>query len=121
MLGSIRNFSRTIYAIILLVIVIIPFVFWGMGSSFFGGNTNIVVVIGKEKYTVQEFSNFINSTATKKVEVEEIDEFLSDFISEKLIDLEIKNFGIKLSDKSLSNLIKHQKTFKRKEYYCCKF
>ena len=96
-----------------MVIVIIPFVFWGMGSSFFGGNTNIVVVIGKEKYTVQEFSNFINSTATKKVEVEEIDEFLSDFISEKLIDLEIKNFGIKLSDKSLSNLIKHQKTFKR--------
>ena len=32
MLNSIRNFSKTIFAKILLFIVIIPFVFWGMGG-----------------------------------------------------------------------------------------
>ena len=57
MLGSIRNFSRTIYAKILLVIVIIPFVFWGMGSSITGGSKNVVVVIDKEKYSIQHFGN----------------------------------------------------------------
>ena len=113
MLGSIRKFSGTIYAKILLGLIIIPFVFWGMGNVFSGGNKNIVVVIDKEKYTVQQFSNFISRTADKKVEVTEIEGFLSSFIGEKLIEKEVELFEIKLSDKSLSKLIKHQKDFKR--------
>ena len=44
MLGSIRKFSTSIYAKILLGIVIIPFVFWGMGSAFTSGSKNIVVI-----------------------------------------------------------------------------
>ena len=54
MLGSIRKFSGSIYAKILLGIIIIPFVFWGMGSSIRGGSKNIVVVIDKEKYSTQD-------------------------------------------------------------------
>ena len=50
MLGSIRKFSTSIYAKILLGIIVIPFVFWGMGTSFIGGNKNILVVIENEKY-----------------------------------------------------------------------
>jgi len=113
MLGPIRKFSTSIYAKILLVIIIIPFIFWGMGSSFTGGSKNVVVVIDKDKYSTQEFTNFINMTAVKEVEAKEIDEFLSTFIGEKLIEKEIEHFGIKLSDNSLSKLIKHQKNFKR--------
>ena len=59
MLGPLRKFSTSIYAKILLGIVIIPFVFWGMGSSFRGGDKNIIVVIEKEKYSVQAFIDFI--------------------------------------------------------------
>ena len=59
MLGPIRKFSTSIYAKVLLVIMIIPFVFWGMGSQFQGGNKNVVVVIDKEKYSVEDFVNFI--------------------------------------------------------------
>ena len=59
MLDSIRRFSNTIYAKILLGIVVIPFVFWGMGDTFSGGNKNIVVTIDKDKYSTQEFVNFI--------------------------------------------------------------
>ena len=53
MLGSFRKFSGSIYAKILLGIIIIPFVFWGMGSSITGGRKNVVVVIDKEKYSIQ--------------------------------------------------------------------
>ena len=113
MIGSFRKFSGSIYAKILLVIIIIPFVFWGMGSSFSGGSKNVVVVIDKEKYSIAHFRSFLRSTATKKVEAKDIDQFLFNFISEKLIEKEIEHFGIKLSDNSLAQLIKHQTQFKR--------
>ena len=45
MLGSLRKFSSSIYAKILLGIIVIPFVFWGMGGSIVGGSKNIVVKI----------------------------------------------------------------------------
>ena len=61
MLGAFRKFSGSIYAKILMGIIIIPFVFWGMGSSITGGSKNVVVVIDKEKYSIQHFSNFIKN------------------------------------------------------------
>ena len=113
MLGSIRKFSSTIYAKILLAIIIIPFVFWGMGNVFTKGSKNIIVEIDKEKYSIQQFSDFINKTAEKKVKAKKIEGFLSAFIGEKIIEKEVENVGIKLSDNSLSKIIKHQKNFKR--------
>ena len=113
MIGSLRKFSGSIYAKILLGIIIIPFVFWGMGSSIRGGSKNIVVVIGKEKHSIQELSDFIKKSAVKKVESKDIENFLSAFIGEKLIEKEIKHFKIRLSDNSLRKLVKHQKDFKR--------
>ena len=117
MLRSIRKFSSSIYAKILLGIIIIPFVFWGMGSSIRGGSKNIVVVIDKEKYSIQEFSDFIKRTAVKKVEPNDIQDFLTNFIGEKLIEKEIEHFKIKLSDSSLKKLVKHQKDFKRENKF----
>ena len=49
MIGTLRKFSTSIYAKIFLGIVIIPFIFWGMGGSIVGGSKNIVVVIDKQK------------------------------------------------------------------------
>ena len=118
MLGPIRKFSTSIYAKILLGIVIIPFVFWGMGSSFRGGDKNIIVVIENEKYTTEAFVNFIRKfSSDKKIEKNKIEEFLSAFIGDKLIEKEVEHFGIKLSDSSLSKLIKHQKNFKRENKF----
>ena len=117
MLGSFRKFSGSIYAKILLGIIIIPFIFWGMGSSITGGSKNVVVVIDKEKYSIQHFSNFIKKTALEKVESNDVQGFLFAFISEKLIEKEIEHFGIKLSDNSLSKLIRHQEQFKRENKF----
>ena len=116
MLGSLRTFTSSIYAKILMGIIIIPFVFWGMGSSFVGGNKNIIVVIEKEKYSVDEFRNFVEkfaATTNKKIDTNQIEELLSMFIGEKLMESEIKNFKIVLSDDSLAKLIRHQNGFKR--------
>ena len=117
MLGSFRKFSGSIYAKILLGIIIIPFIFWGMGSSITGGSKNVVVVIDKEKYSRQHFGNFIRRTALKKVKANDVEGFLFAFISEKLIEKEIEHFGIKLSDNSLTRLIKNQERFKRENKF----
>ena len=76
MFTSIRKFSKSIFAKILLGIIIIPFVFWGMGSSFVGGSKNIIVIIEKEKYSMSEFGNFVDKfavTTNKKIDANQID------------------------------------------------
>lgn len=115
MLGSLRKFSNSILAKIFLVIVAIPFIFWGMGDLFRGGNQNTIVKIEKEKVSTQEFVKYINAYASNGKTVDEniIDTLLSSFIGEKLIRKEIENFNINLSDKGLSRIIKNQKIFKK--------
>ena len=119
MLSSIRKFSKSIYAKILLSIVIIPFVFWGMGSTFTGGSQNVVVKIDKEKFSTEDFVNFIQSFGpiNEKITSKDINKFLSTFIGNRLIEKEYEHFEIKLSDKSLGKLIKNQKEFKRENIF----
>ena len=59
MLNSIRKFSSSPYAKILMAIVILPFVLWGMGDVFRGGNINTIVDIDNKKISTQEFINHI--------------------------------------------------------------
>ena len=78
MLSSIRKFSTSIYSKILLGIVVIPFVFWGMGGAFKSGNKNIIVKIENEKHSIQEFVDFVeNSSRNKKINVNEIENLRS--------------------------------------------
>ena len=41
-------------------IIILPFVFWGMGDVFRGGNQNVIASIESEKISTQEFINYLN-------------------------------------------------------------
>ena len=95
MLSSLRKFSNSVYAKIFLGIVAIPFIFWGMGSSFTGGSKNVVVVIDKEIFTTQDFASFIQrySTPEQKFNEKEIEDLLSLFIGDKLIDVKIVNYS----------------------------
>ena len=115
MLAPLRKFSQSIYAKILLGIIVIPFVFWGMGSTLTGGNKNIIVKIDNDKYSIQEFTSFVQRYVdpNQPVNQNQIENLLLNFIGDKLIEKEIEFFEIKLSDKSLSNLIKKQKEFQR--------
>ena len=115
MLGAIRKFSKSIFAKILLGIVVIPFVFWGMGSSFKSGSQNVVVKIDKDKFSIQDFSNFVQSYGPVEQENASaiIDNLLTKFIGNKLLEKEFKNFDLRLTDISLGNLIKEQKEFQR--------
>ena len=62
MLKNLRGFSNTKLAGVLIAIIIVPFVFWGMGSVFSGGNTNNVAKINNESISSKDFVNFINES-----------------------------------------------------------
>ena len=60
MTRSIAKTSKSLLLKIIVGILILPFLFWGMGDIFRGGNQNIVATIDKEKIHSQEFVNFLN-------------------------------------------------------------
>ena len=120
MLGTIRKFSSSIYAKIILLIVAIPFIFWGMGDLFTGGNLNTIVKIGKDKIHKQEFINYLRMNSLTVEQLNDssvIEKALFNFIGEKLILKEIEGMEIRLSDESLSNIIKNQELFKRENKF----
>ena len=120
MLGTIRKFSSSIYAKVFLLIVAIPFIFWGMGDLFTGGNLNTIVKIGKDKIHKREFINYLKMNSLTVEQLNDssvIEKALFNFIGEKLILKEIEDMEIQLSDESLSNIIKNQELFKRENKF----
>ena len=45
MLSKLRKFKESKFAIVLVAMIAIPFVFWGMGGTFSSGNTNSIAKI----------------------------------------------------------------------------
>ena len=117
MISNFRNFARTKFAGILVFIMIIPFVFWGMGSMFSSGNTNTIVKINEKNISTQEFMDYLNKSGISETVIREnldkniIEELLSNLISTTLLDLEIEDFNIIISERSLLKKIKENKNF----------
>ena len=117
MLNNIRNFSKTWFAKILLVIIIIPFVFWGMGGVFSGGNTNNIAKINNKSISTQDFMDHLNSsrisleTIKENIENNILEEILAELISKKMIQLEEENLNLIISDKILKKRIKENENF----------
>ena len=119
MLGTLRKFSNSIFAKIFLIIVAIPFVLWGMGPVFRSGSQDTIVKIGREKISIQEFINYIDTYTSPEQNVNEvfIDKLFSSFVGDVVMSKEIKNLNIVLSENSLSKLIKNQKDFKKENKF----
>ena len=114
MLNKIRSFSKTLFAKILLVVMIIPFVFWGMGGSFNSGNSNNIAKIDSYNISTQDFIDYLNTRNLSSDQIKEsniLEQALSDLISKTLLDLEIKNLNIVITDKMLVKLIKENENF----------
>lgn len=117
MLNKLRGFSNTKLAGVLIAIIIVPFVFWGMGSVFSGGNTNNIVKINDESISTQDFMKYINQTRMdveyikKNINNNVIENIISKIVSIKLLDMEINDLNISISDKALAEKIKNNEVF----------
>jgi len=117
MLNKLRNFSKGKLAGVLVAIIIIPFVFWGMGSVFSGGNTNSIAKINNHNVSTQDFADFINNSKIssevikKNINNNVLEDLLTQLVSTSLIDIEINEIKLFISDEILAKKIKNQKSF----------
>ena len=117
MLNKLRSFSNTKLAGLLIAIIIIPFVFWGMGSVFSGGNTNNIAKINNEPISTKEFIKYINQSRMdgeyikKNIQNNIIETIVTKIISLKLLNMEINELNILMSDRALAEKIKNNEVF----------
>ena len=118
MLNKLRNFAKTKIAGVVIGIIIIPFVFWGMGGVFSGGNKNNIAKINDKSISTQDFVNYVNlskiesDTIRKNIDNNIIEEILAELISKTMISMEINDLNLKISDKILKKTIKENNNFK---------
>jgi len=117
MTTSIGKLSKSFFLKLLVGIIILPFVFWGMGDVFRGGNQNVVATVDSNKISTQEFINYINRLNLSEEQIKNlsktdlIEQILSDYIGKKVMSLEIEKLGIVVSDNALRDKIKNDKSF----------
>ena len=117
MIKSIKKYSKSLLFKVLVGIIILPFVFWGMGDVFSGGNQNIVATIDSKKISTQEFMKYVNRLNLDDKEREQLtngdllEKILSSYIGKKVLSLELQNLNVSISDKSLKDIITNDKTF----------
>ena len=117
MATSIGKLSKSFFLKLLVGIIILPFVFWGMGDVFRGGNQNVIATVDSNKISTQEFVNYINRLNLNEEQIKNlsktdlVEQILSDYIGKKVMSLEIEKIGIVVSDNTLRNIIKNDKSF----------
>ena len=129
MLNSFRNFTKSFWAKLLLIIIIIPFIFWGMGGVFRGGAQNTVAKINNYNISIKDFEEYIYSLninpeiIRKNIDNSMIEELLSGLINKNTLSLQSKDLDLVLSDKILSEIIKKDEKFldKKKQFSRTKY
>ena len=117
MATSIGKLSKSFFIKLLVGIIILPFVFWGMGDVFRGGNQNIVATIDSKNISTQEFINYLRQINLNEGQIKSlsktdlVEQILSQYIGRKVMALEIEKIGVVVNDNALRNIIKNDKLF----------
>ncbi len=117
MATSIGKLSKSFFIKLLVGIIILPFVFWGMGDVFRGGNQNVIATIDSKKVSTQEFVTYLNRLNLNENQIKSLkktdlmEKILSEYIGRKVMTLEIERSGIIVNDNSLRDIIKNDKLF----------
>ena len=117
MATSIGKLSKSFFVKLLVGIIILPFVFWGMGDVFRGGNLNVIATIDSKKVTTQEFISYFKQLNLTEAQIKNLpktdlmEKALSEYIGRKVMALEIEKSGITINDNSLRDIIKSDNLF----------
>jgi peptidyl-prolyl cis-trans isomerase D len=117
MISNLRKFAKTGVAKILMVIIIIPFVFWGMGGVFSSGSSNSIAKINNYNISTQDLVDHLNrerldmDAIKQNIDNNILEELLGNLISNTLIQMEIEDLNISISENILVQKIKKNKAF----------
>ena len=118
MIEKLKNLGwKQFGGLVLIVIIIIAFGFGGFGGGFSTNNQNNIAKINKTNITTQDFIDYVNRSGISQQAIKDnlenniIEELLSGLISTKIIDLEIKDFNLSVTEKTILKNIKENKNF----------
>ena len=122
MLETLKNFGgKKLGGLILIIVIIIAFGFGGFGGGFSTNNQNNIAKINKTNVTTQDFMDYVNQSGISldairtNLDNNIIEELLSGLISTTLIDLEVKDFALSISERTILKTIKDNKNFQDKD------
>jgi peptidyl-prolyl cis-trans isomerase D len=118
MIETLKKFgAKKLGGLILIAVIIIAFGFGGFGGGFSTNNQNNIAKINKTNVTTQDFMNYLNESGISQQAIREnldnniIEELLSGLISTTLIDLEVEDFDLSITQLTVLKKIKENKNF----------
>ena len=118
MIETLKKFGgKKLGGLVLIIVIIIAFGFGGFGGGFSTNNQNNIAKINKTNVTTQDFMNYLNDSGISQQTIREnldnniIEELLSGLISTTLIDLEVEDFDLSITELTVLKKIKENKNF----------
>jgi len=118
MINPFKNFTKKkIGGLLLIFVIIIAFGFGGFGGGFNTGNQNNIAKINDTNISTQQLMDYLNQSGLSQQIIKEnidknvIEELLSSLVSMTLLELEIKDLDLLMSESSLVEKIKKDKKF----------
>ena len=118
MIKTLKNFTaKKIGGLLLILVIIVAFGFGGFGGGFNIGNQNNIVKINNTNISTQDFMDYLNKSGLSQEVIKEnidkniIEELLSSLVSMTLLELEIKDLNLIISEDILVEKIKKNKNF----------
>ena len=118
MIETLKKFgAKKLGGLILIAVIIIAFGFGGFGGGFSTNNQNNIAKINKTNVTTQDFMNYLNESGISQQAIREnlnnniIEELLSGLISTTLIELEVEDFDLSITQLTVLKIIKENKNF----------
>ena len=115
------NFTKKKLAgVMLIIVIIIAFGFGGFGGGFNTGNQNNIAKINNINISTQEFMNYLNQSGLSQQVIKEnidkniLEELLSALVSTTLLDLEIKDLKLNISEEIVVKKLTNNKNFQDK-------
>ena len=118
MINPFKNFTKKkIGGLLLIFVIIIAFGFGGFGGGFSTGNQNNIAKINNTNISTQDFMDYLNESGLSQQVIKEninkniIEDLLSTLISTTLLDLEIEELDLSMTDDVIIKKIKSNKNF----------
>ena len=113
MINPFKDFTKKkIGGLLLILVIIIAFGFGGFGGGFSTGNQNNIAKINNTNISTQDFMNYLNESGLSQQVIKEnidkniIEELLSTLVSTTLLDLEIEELDLSITEDVLIKKIK---------------
>ena len=118
MISFFKNFTKKkIGGLVLILVIVIAFGFGGFGGGFNTGNQNNIAKINNTNISTQDFMDYLNQSGLSQQVIKEnidkniIEQLLGTLVSTLLLELEIKDLKLRISDDVLIKKIKQNKNF----------